>query len=45
MMRSALLLVVALLSGIDRLAAQETVEARGMPAVKREAEEDWGDNQ
>jgi len=30
MMRSALLLVVALLSGIDRLAAQEAVEARGI---------------
>ena len=30
MMRSALLLVVVLLSGIDRLAAQEAVEARGI---------------
>ena len=37
MMRSALLLVVALLSGIDRLAAQETVEARGItPSIKLE---------
>jgi len=35
MMRSALLLVVALLSGIDRLAAQEAVEARGItPSIK-----------
>ena len=32
MMRSALLLVVALLSGIDRLAAQEAVEMRGITA-------------
>jgi hypothetical protein len=30
MMRSALLLVVALFSGIDRLEAQEAVEARGI---------------
>jgi quercetin dioxygenase-like cupin family protein len=37
MMRSALLLVVALLSGIDRLAAQEAVEARGItPSIKLE---------
>ena len=36
-MRSALLLVVALLSGIDRLAAQEAVEARGItPSIKLE---------
>ena len=36
MMRSALLLVVALLSG-DRLAAQEAVEARGItPSIKLE---------
>jgi hypothetical protein len=35
--RSALLLVVALLGGIDRLAAQEAVEARGItPSIKLE---------
>jgi hypothetical protein len=37
MMRSALLLVAALLSGVDRLAAQEAVEARGItPSIKLE---------
>jgi len=37
MMRSALLLVAALLSGADRLAAQEAVEARGItPSIKLE---------
>jgi hypothetical protein len=32
MMRSALLLVMALLGGTDHLAAQEAVEARGITA-------------
>jgi hypothetical protein len=37
MMRSALLLVVALLGGADRLAAQEAVEMRGItPSIKLE---------
>jgi quercetin dioxygenase-like cupin family protein len=37
MVRSAILLVVALLSAIDRLAAQESVEARGItPSIKLE---------
>ena len=33
MMRFTLLLVVALLSGADRLAAQENVEARGTTSI------------
>ena len=39
MMRSALLLVVALLGGADRLAAQDAVEMRGITAsIKLEEE-------